>query len=365
MSSMIGKNLKVSLFGQSHSEAIGVVLDGLPPGFALDFDRIGQFMARRAPGSSRLTTRRKESDLPTVLSGLVDGRTCGAPLCAIINNEDVRSGDYAQHHEIPRPSHSDYPAFVKYHGFNDIRGGGHFSGRLTAPLCFAGAVCIQILESYGIHVGAHLYSVGTVRDTPFDASAVSAEQLKAVSAKALPVLDDQSGLKMASLIELAFSETDSVGGIVEFAAVGLPCGLGDPMFDGTENRLAAAIFGIPAVRGIEFGSGFEAAAMRGSQHNDPYYYRDGVVSTRTNHHGGILGGITTGQPLLFRVAFKPTSSIAVEQDSVNLKTREDCKLRIKGRHDPCIAIRAVPCVESAAAITLLDLLTDFHKEEAP
>ncbi len=356
MSSAFGKNIRISVFGQSHSRAIGVVIDGLPAGEKIDMERVIKFMARRRPGVSDYVTQRREEDRPQILSGLVEGVTCGAPLAALIENNDTRSQDYDNLRYVPRPSHSDFPAFIKHEGFNDIRGGGHFSGRLTAPLCFAGAVCKQILERRGVTVGAHIDSIGTVKDSPFDPLNVKAEDLNALGEKDLAVNDSQAGLDMIAQIKAAAHERDSVGGRVECAAVGMPVGIGDPMFDGMENRLAAAIFGIPAVRGIEFGLGLEASALRGSKHNDPFYYDGDKVKSRTNNHGGILGGMTTGMPLVFRVAFKPTSSIGQEQDSVDLISREDAKLNIVGRHDPCIVTRAVVVVEAVTAAVLLDSL---------
>ncbi len=356
MSSIIGNNIKVSIFGQSHSKGIGVVMDGLPAGEKIDMDSVIRYMSRRAPGKHSYTTKRREPDIPTVLSGLVDDHTCGAPLCAVVLNEDTRSSDYAQHMDIPRPSHSDYPAFLKYQGFNDFSGGGHFSGRLTAPLTFAGAVCMQILARRGIHVGSHILSVGSASDTPVDAVNVTPDQLSALALKDFPVFDDASGTQMIHEIEAAAAEEDSIGGVIEGIAIGLPGGLGSPMFGGIENRLASAIFGIPAVRGVEFGAGFAATQMRGSQHNDPFYYDGDIVRTKSNNHGGILGGISTGMPIILRVAFKPTSSIGITQDSVSLSKKENVRLTIQGRHDPCIVVRAVTGVESAIAITLLDLL---------
>lgn len=356
MSSTIGNKIKVTLFGQSHSEGIGVVIDGLPAGESINLDLVQAFLNRRAPGRSHLVTARKESDTPSIISGLVNGKTCGAPLCAIIKNNDVRSKDYAQHLDIPRPSHADYPAHVKYGGNNDIRGGGHFSGRLTAPLCFAGAVCMQILSRKNIIIGAHLLSVSKESDVSFDPVSVDATLLSEVSNKPFPAIDDNAGRRMTSRIEEAMSEGDSVGGIVECCAIGIPVGFGEPIFDGLENRLAAAIFGIPGVRGIEFGTGFAAAEMRGSEHNDAWHIVGDKVESSSNNHGGIIGGISSGMPIILRAAFKPTASIALEQQSVNLAQNKDCKLSIEGRHDPCIAVRAVPVVEAAVAITLLDII---------
>lgn len=356
MSSHIGKNITVSIFGQSHSQAIGAVIDGLPAGFAVDMEKVRAFMARRAPGRAAYATARKEADEPILLSGLADGKTCGAPLAMLIQNGDTRSKDYEQLRDIPRPGHADYTANLRYGGFQDVRGGGHFSGRLTAPLCFAGAICLQMLEQRGVLIGAHIASIAGVADTPFCPTQICPEELRSVSAKPFAVISDDAGAAMQEKIAAAKAELDSVGGIIECAAIGFPAGVGDPMFDGLENRLAAALFGIPAVKGLEFGAGFAAAQMLGSQNNDPFFFEGDRVLTKTNHAGGILGGISTGMPLLFRLAFKPTPSIARAQDSVSLSQGEPRKLEIAGRHDPCIVPRAVPVVEAVAAIVLLDAL---------
>ncbi len=362
MSSQIGKNVIVSIFGQSHSAAIGAVIDGLPAGFTVDLKAVQAFLARRAPGKAAYATARREADLPIVLSGLADGKTCGAPLCAIIQNGDTRSRDYEKLRDVPRPGHADFTAQFRYGGHQDTRGGGHFSGRLTAPLCFAGAICLQMLEAQGIQIGAHIASIVGVADTPFDPVSVCAADLQAVRGKPFAVLDDAAGAAMQQEIAKAKAELDSVGGVIECAAIGLPAGIGDPMFGGLENRLAAALFGIPAVKGLEFGAGFSVAGMRGSQNNDPFYL-DGSVKTRTNHAGGILGGISTGMPLLFRLAVKPTPSIAQPQDSISFSANAPELLEIAGRHDPCILPRAVPVVEAVSAIVLLDLLMDAHEPQ--
>ena len=358
MSSEFGNLLKISVFGQSHGKAIGVVVDGLPAGEAIDLEELDRFLDRRRTGKNRLSTARKESDVPVFLSGLENGVTCGAPLCAVIENSDQHSSDYRELRDKPRPGHADYTAYVKWKGQADMRGGGHFSGRLTAPLCVAGGIAKQILARRGVYVGAHLWSVGTERDTPFPLRPTR-ELFESVAAKPFPVLDDQAGERMQSLILEARQAQDSVGGVIECAATGMPAGLGDPMFGGVENVLASIIYGVPAVKGLEFGDGFGVASLRGSQNNDPYYYDEsGAVRTRTNHAGGILGGITTGMPIVFRAAVKPTSSIAQEQDTVDLETGENAKLCVHGRHDPCIVPRAVPVIESAAAIALLDMLLE-------
>ena len=357
MSSEFGRLIKISVFGQSHGEAIGVVIDGLPAGEAVDMEELAAFLDRRRPGKSPLSTSRQEADAPEFLSGLVDGVTCGAPLCAVIRNSGQRSGDYRELAQRPRPAHADYTARVKWGGHADMRGGGHFSGRLTAPLCIAGGIAKQILARRGVHVGAHLAAVGTVEDAPFPLY-TSPALFAAVAAKQLPVIDDGAGERMQALILTARQEQDSVGGVVECAAVGLPAGLGEPMFGGVENRLAAALFGIPAVKGVEFGAGFAAARLRGSEANDPFVLQDGEVRTAGNHAGGILGGITDGMPVVARVAVKPTSSIARPQRTVDLAAMEETELSIHGRHDPCIAHRAVPVVEAVTAAVLLDLLME-------
>ena len=357
MSSEFGKLIKVSVFGQSHGRAIGVVVDGLPAGEAVDLTELQAFLDRRKPGKSPLSTARKESDAPTFLSGLENGKTCGAPLCAVIENGDQHSGDYAGLTDTPRPGHADHTANLKWGGHADMRGGGHFSGRLTAPLCIAGGIAKQILSRRGVFVGAHLKEVAGIPDAPFPPRP-TADLFAQIAAKPFPVLDDGAGEALRSAILAAREALDSVGGVVECAAVGLPAGLGDPMFDGIENRLAAALFGIPAVKGLEFGDGFAAARARGSENNDPFVLRDGAVATESNHAGGILGGITTGSPLVLRAAFKPTPSIARPQRTVRLSAMEETELEIRGRHDPCIAHRAVPVVEAVTAAVLLDLLLE-------
>jgi chorismate synthase len=317
MSSLYGQKIKLSIFGQSHSSAIGMSLDGLPAGIFIDLGELQAFLKRRRPGQSELTTARAEEDVPEVLSGLVNGVTCGAPLAIIIRNTDTRSADYQNVRDIPRPSHADYAAHVKFGGHQDVAGGGHFSGRLTAPLCAAGGICLQVLRGTGVEVGARIVQMGDI-----------------LAAK-------KAG--------------DSVGGIIECKAIGLPVGLGDPIFGGIENRIAGIVFGIPGIKGIEFGSGFAGCLRKGSEENDSFYYtEDGKIQTRTNNSGGVQGGITNGMPVVFRVAVKPTPSIGVEQESVSLSRGENAVLQIKGRHDPCIVPRAVPCVEAAAAVALYD-----------
>ena len=354
----LGNKLKVTVFGQSHAPAIGCVIDGLPAGFAPDMERLSAFMARRAPGQNAWSTNRKESDTPEILSGLVEGRTCGAPVSMLIRNSDQHSRDYAGLKRTPRPSHADYTALIKYGDDYDIRGGGQFSGRLTAPLCFAGALALQILEQRGVTIAAHIARIENVSDLSPDFAAVTREELTALLKKPFPVFDDGAGVRMRQAIEAARLDADSVGGVIRCFALGLPAGIGEPMFGGVENRLAAALFGIPAVRGVSFGTGFDAAGMRGSGHNDPFVMDGDRVSARTNHAGGVLGGITSGMPLVVNIAVKPTASIAREQDTVDLEKRENARLVIHGRHDPCIVPRAVPVAEAVTALTVLDMLLE-------
>lgn len=356
MSSNFGQNIRLSVFGESHGEAIGCVIDGLPAGFKLDIEKIYFEMARRAPGKDKTATPRLEKDIPIILSGVLDGVTTGAPLAMEIKNTNTKSGDYSNLMSVPRPSHSDYPAYIKYNGNNDIRGGGHFSGRLTAPIVFAGAIAKQILEEKGITIGAHIKSIGGVNDFSFDMAEVSAKQLKEVSAKAFVVINDEAEDKMRQAVEEARLSLDSVGGVIECAAVGLPVGVGANIFSTVESKLASILFGIPAVKGVEFGAGFDISAMRGSEANDTYSVRDGKVFIERNNNGGVLGGMSSGAPIIVRAAIKPTPSISREQKSVNLQTMQEETLVIKGRHDPCIVPRAVPVVEAAVAFGLLDLM---------
>ena len=359
MSSEFGRTLRVGVFGQSHGAAIGVTVDGLPAGERIDLAELQAFLDRRRPGKSPLSTARKENDVPEFLSGLRDGATCGSPLCAVIYNSDQHSSDYTELADKPRPSHADYTAWVKWGGQADMRGGGHFSGRLTAPLCIAGGIAKQILARHGVFVGAHLAAVGAEDDEAFPLYPTD-ELFRAVAAKPFPTISDAAGERMQRLILSAREAQDSVGGIVECAAIGLPAGLGDPMFDGIENRLASALFGIPAVKGVEFGAGFDASRLRGSENNDAFRVEDGRIVTETNRAGGILGGITTGMPLTLRVGIKPTPSIGRPQRTVSLARMENTELTIRGRHDPCIAHRAVPVVEAVTACVLLDLLLEEH-----
>lgn len=358
MAFSFGRQLQVSIFGQSHSKAIGVTVEGFPAGLAVDMDELSHFLARRAPGQKG-TTPRKEADSPRFLCGLTGGKTNGAPLTAIIENNNTRSRDYDELRAKPRPGHSDYPAAVKFGGMNDIAGGGQFSARLTAPLCVVGGIALQALKAQGITIHAHLLSVGEVTDRPCDPLAFSAEEKALFAGAAFPTLDEEAGRRMQERIEQARLALDSVGGTVECRVDGLPVGVGNAGYGGLDGSIAAVVFGIPAVKGISFGAGFDAAKMAGSENNDPFYYDDaGVVRTRTNHCGGILGGMSDGMPVLFTVAFKPTPSIALRQQTVDLQKKVNTTLCIQGRHDPCVAVRAVPVVEAAAAVAVYDRLLE-------
>lgn len=355
----LGNKLRVTVFGQSHASAIGCVIDGLPSGFKPDMDRVAAFMARRAPGQNNAwSTTRKEADIPEILCGMVDGVTCGAPLTAVIHNSDQHSKDYSGLKRIPRPSHADYTAMIKYGESYDIRGGGQFSGRLTAPLCFAGALALQLLEQRGVSVAAHISQIGSIYDTSPDFATVDKDTLSQLEGKSLAVFSDSVGFAMRQTMEEIRMAADSVGGVIRCFAVGLPAGIGEPMFGGVENRLASALFGIPAVRGVSFGDGFAAANMLGSEHNDSFVMKGNAVATPTNHAGGVLGGITSGMPLVVNVAIKPTPSIGRSQDTVDLISKKNTSLTIQGRHDPCIVPRAVPVVEAVTALTLLDMLLE-------
>ena len=356
MSSSYGENLRIHIFGESHGPAVGVTVEGIPAGEAVDLEELQRFLDRRAPGRSAWSTPRKEADIPEFHSGLREGRTCGTPLTAILKSANTRSGDYDALRDVPRPGHADYTAWVKYGESRDSRGGGHFSGRLTAPLCVAGGICLQLLAREGITIISRVAAIGGVRD--------EGELTASTAEKAFPTVSDSAGEAMRSAIAAARAEGDSLGGVIECAVLGLPAGLGDPMFDGMENRIAAAVFGVPAVKGIEFGAGFAAAGLRGSENNDAFSVENGRIITDSNHCGGILGGITDGMPLVFRAAVKPTPSLAKPQQSVDLKTGEIVPLTVTGRHDPCIVPRAVPCLEAAAAIAVYDALLARRKEQA-
>jgi chorismate synthase len=358
MSLSFGKNIRVQIFGQSHAAGIGAVIDGLPAGEAVDAEELAAFLARRAPGKNRMSTQRKESDAPEFVSGLLEGRTCGAPVAALIRNQDTRSQDYRAIADLPRPSHADFPADVRYRGWQDVRGGGAFSARLTAPLCVAGGIALQILKRRGVTVAAHVLSIGSVNDRPFNPLGESEEALAARLTRTPATLSAEAAAAMAAEIEAARKSADSVGGVVECMITGLTVGLGGPLFEGLDGRLAFAVFGIPGVKGVEFGEGFHASRLHGSENNDPYRMEGDRIVPASNRAGGIAGGMTTGAPVIFRAAFKPTPSIGRDQETVSLSKKENAVLRIVGRHDPCITVRAVPVVEAAAALTALDALLD-------
>ncbi len=355
MSSETGRKIKVSIFGESHGAMIGAVIDNLPSGEYIDFVELQRFLMRRQGGNNKYQTPRKEADIPQILSGVKDGYTTGAPLCLVMKNENTKPGDYKV--DIPRPGHADFSAFMKYNGFCDLSGGGHFSGRLTAPLCAAGGILLQILKRRGIDIVAHLASVGEYEDEKINVLALDEEKYSKIKEGSFPVFSDEKGKSMQDLIISVKEEGNSIGGCVECGIYGVKAGIGDPLFEGIENLIAKTVFGIGGVRGIEFGAGFSAAKMKGSENNDEFFIESGVVKTKTNNHGGVLGGITTGMPIVFKVAFKPTPSIALEQSSISFSKNEDVAgFSTKGRHDPCIAVRAVPCIEAAAAISIADFL---------
>lgn len=367
MASVIGNALKLSIFGQSHSAGIGCSLDGMPAGIPVDLDELQRFLDRRAPGRDETATTRREADAPEILSGITDGHTDGAPIAAVISNTNTRSADYDELRRVPRPGHADFPARVKYGNWHDVAGGGHFSGRLTAPLCIAGGIALQALAQIGVEVVAHIAYLGPegIADEPLDALELDDAQLAALRAHAFPCISTDAGEHMRRAILSARDELDSIGGVIECAAYGMPVGVGDPMFDGLENRIARIAFGIPAVKGVDFGAGFSAAYLTGSENNDPYRMVDGAVKPQTNNAGGILGGISTGMPIIWQMAVKPTPSIGSVQKSVDMDEGTDCDLTVRGRHDPCIVPRAVPVAEAACALALLDALIEDGRYPAP
>lgn len=359
MSGTWGRNLKLSIFGESHGLAIGMVVDGLPPNIPIDLEAVQFDLSRRAPGNDPTATKRKESDRIKVVSGLLNGVTTGAPICGMIENNNTRSADYQNIQTIARPSHADYAGFIRYQGGNDIRGGGHFSGRLTAPMVFAGALARQWLLTQNTNVGAHILSIGSVAEKNFDACHVDGIQLKKLQTMKFPLLQPEKEILMRDIVEDARMNEDSVGGVIECAASGIPAGLGSPFFDSVESLLAHLVFSVPATKGIEFGDGFDLTTMRGSQANDPIRVSpEQTVFTTTNHNGGINGGITNGMPIVFRVAIKPTASISQWQKSIDYRTMKNENLSVHGRHDPCIVIRAVPVIESCLLLTLAECLLE-------
>lgn len=362
MSSSWSNNISFSIFGESHGPAIGVVIDNVPPGESIDMDKLIQFMSRRAPKKDITSTQRREKDMPQIMSGFLNGKTTGTPLCAFIQNTDQHSADYMKSKldQLVRPGHADYTGALRYKGFNDVRGGGHFSGRLTAPLCFVGAIAGQILEKRGIYTGAHIAEIHKIKDDSFDSIRTTRDDIIALREKAFPVLNDEKGKRMKRDIEKARKFMDSVGGVVECITINVPAGIGSPIFDGLENSIAQLIFGIPAVKGLEFGAGFNASRMLGSENNDEFYVdENGHVVTRTNFSGGILGGISNGMPITLRAAFKPTPSIAQPQQTIDMKNLSNETIEIKGRHDPCVVPRAVPCIEAAVNIAVLNHMLQY------
>lgn len=358
MRGQFGEHYKLSIFGESHGPAIGMVIDGIPAGTPIDEEAIARDMARRAPGSDPTATARKEADRVRIVSGLYQGRATGAPLCGMIENTNTRSGDYAQMQAKMRPGHADYAGQVKYGGFNDPRGGGHFSGRLTAPLVFAGSIARQLLAAQGVEIAAHIAAIAGIEDARFDPVHVDAEALRALRALRFPLLRPEREAPMREAVAAARQSGDSVGGVIECAAVGVRAGVGSPFFGSVESVASQLLFSVPAVKAVEFGDGMAMSGLTGSQANDAMAYADGRVAALTNHNGGITGGITNGMPIILRAAVKPTPSIAREQRTVDLQTRENTTLTITGRHDPCIVPRAVVVIESALAIALCELAMD-------
>lgn len=360
MSSLWNNRISISIFGESHGPAIGVIIDNLPPGEYIDADELSRFMARRTPKTVGASASRSDSDMPQILSGVLNERTTGSPLCAFIQNTDTYSDDHTNLSRLARPGHADYTGAVRYRGFNDVRGGGHFSGRLTAPLCFAGAVCGQILERRGIYTGAHIASIHGIKDSMFDHIKVSRQNILDVRYKEFPVISDKRGERMKADILKAETGGESLGGLIECVSINVPAGIGSPIFDGLENSIAQLIFGIPAVKGLEFGAGFTVAEMVGSQNNDEFYVDEhGHVLTKTNNHGGILGGISSGMPITLKVAVKPTPSIPQPQKTVDYHNMKNDVFNANGSHDPCIVPRAVPCVEAAVNIAILAHMLDY------
>jgi chorismate synthase len=357
---MIGNKLKLSIFGESHGEGIGVVIDGLPPGLKLDLNYIEQQMKRRAPGQSDLSTARKEKDSFKILSGFFNNKTTGTPLCAIILNEDTKSKDYEELKTKVRPGHSDYTGYIKYEGHNDYRGGGHFSGRLTAPLLFAGLIAMQVLERMGIVIGSRVKSIYNIVDSV--EPELTASEIMKLRAMSLPVVSEDKKVLMQEAIVQAKNEGNSLGGIVETFILNVPAGYGEPFFDSVESKISHMVFSIPSIKGIEFGAGFNITKLTGVDAKDEFYIDNGKVLTKSNNNGGILGGITNGMPIVFRSAIKPTASISSEQKTVDINTMENTTLQVVGRHDPCIVPRVISVLEGAAAIVLLDLILERNGE---
>jgi chorismate synthase len=358
MSGTWGKNIRYSIFGESHGNGIGVVIDGLPAGIKLDFDLINKEMARRAPGSTALGTPRKEPDKAEIMSGYFNEHTTGTPLCAVIKNTNTISKDYTNLKDAVRPGHADYSGRVKYNNFNDYRGGGHFSGRITAGLVFAGAIAKQILSKKNIEIVSHVYSIHNIVDVKFNKVQIEEKLVEDLKAQAFPVINVDKSKLMQEAILKAKEEKNSLGGIVECAVLNMPAGIGDPFFDSLESTLSHLLFSVPAVKAVEFGEGFDITAMKGSEANDAYYFEGSNIKTYSNNNGGIIGGISNGMPVIFRCAIKPTASIGLEQKSINIETGENINLTVEGRHDPCIVPRALPVIEAVSAIAVLEHLVN-------
>ncbi len=365
MGSTWGNQLKISIFGESHGNSVGVVIDGFPAGSDYDIEMISRELTRRAPGKNNLTTGRKEEENPVILSGIIDNKTTGAPICMMILNSDTQSKDYEQFRSIPRPGHSDYTGHVRYRGYNDIRGGGHFSGRLTAPLVFAGTLCKCFLrKNHNVEIFSHIYRIGDVFDYPIDPASIDSKLMKQLQMKEIPVFSDEAAVKINETIMNVKNDLDSIGGVIECAVTGAEPGIGSPIFQNVESRIASILYSVPAVKGVEFGLGFAAAGKRGSEVNDCYAMDDSMIRTKTNNSGGILGGITNGMPIIVRTAFKPTPSIGIEQTTLNLETLKTEDLKIRGRHDPCITLRAPAVVEAAVAVAMMDLYLEAYGYDA-
>lgn len=354
MASTWKNNIEITIFGESHGKAIGIVLGNLPAGIKIDFEAVKKEMKRRAPGQNTMSTARKEADEVEVISGIQDDITTGAPLVGMIYNSNQHSKDYSLLKTNMRPGHSDYPAYIKYHGFNDVRGGGHFSGRITAPIVFAGAIAKQILQQKGIRVQAHVLSIKDIYDESF-LNQLSDDLIGHLANMQYPIINHQVFDDMKAEIENARSNQDSVGGKIECAILGVDAGIGEPFFDSVESHMASLLFSIPAVKSVSFGDA-DISSYYGSEANDCYYYDNGEVKTKTNHNGGIIGGITNGMPIVFQVGIKPTPSISKKQETINIETKENTTLEIHGRHDPCIVLRAIVVVEAIAALTILDFM---------
>lgn len=360
MSSTWGNNIKLSLFGESHGKAIGINIDGLDPGLELDLKEIAREMERRAPGRDKLSTGRLEGDEFEILSGFFKGKTTGTPLCVIIRNKDARSRDYEKTKDLIRPGHADYTGYKKYLGFNDFRGGGHFSGRLTAPISFAGALAKQVLRDQGIIIGSHIKSIGGIKDDSFDKVNIDPSLLDSLSLKRMPTLREEKAREMEDLILKVRKDKDSIGGIVELGVLNLREGIGSPFFDSIESTISRLAFSVPGVKGIEFGEGFNLTKMVGSQANDEFFIGEEGIRTYSNNNGGILGGISNGMPIVFRVAIKPTPSIGKKQRTVDIDKKVNREIEISGRHDPCIVPRVIPVLEAITALALLDLKMEMR-----